>query len=195
MRSISQTFLLATCINPNFLRCISSYAPKPLIHQEIRSMKLLPSFKSAQAIALAAVTIATAIASSVAPSQAFPPNLFPRPIFLPKPPSTPAPPVTPPPNVQPMTITVINRGVYVAQYDMSYRVGINSSPTKSSGNITAGNRFTFFIPPNASDVQLNGILFTLFSQTKSFTKPSLPNTHNNICFTTTGTTFNPSSCN
>jgi hypothetical protein len=99
-----------------------------------------------------------------------------------------------------MTITVINRGAYVAKYNMSYRVDLRSSPTQSSGNITAGNRFTFSIPANASDVELKGILFTgLFDATKPiFTKPNLPNTHNNICFTTTGTTFKPSvnnSCN
>jgi hypothetical protein len=37
-------------------------------------MKLLPSFKSAKAIALAAVTIATAIVSNVSPSQSRPPT-------------------------------------------------------------------------------------------------------------------------
>jgi hypothetical protein len=46
-------------------------------------MELLPSLKSAKAIALAAATIATAIASSVAPSQAEQPAAFFRPQFTP----------------------------------------------------------------------------------------------------------------
>jgi hypothetical protein len=101
----------------------------------------------------------------------------------------PAPVPSPPVNNEQMRVTAINRGAYVAKYDINYLVNGNLN-TISSGNVTVRNSFTFVIPGNAININFKaeiygGVKTRIFGQ-------AFQNTHNNVCFTTRGTVFNAS---
>ena len=98
----------------------------------------------------------------------------------------------PPVNNQQMTVTVINRGAYVAKYKIGYFLN-GGFKTISSGDLTATNRFTFFIPGNATQIRFDAELYTgVITDTKIISTQFFENTHNNVCFTTRGTTFKSS---
>ena len=135
-----------------------------------RTMKLKSSLKSAKASILAAMTIALSIASNITPSQA-------------------APPVKPN-----MTLTFINRGAYIAKYNIQYNIN-GKNQTFESGKITVGKRFTFVVPGNVEAISTEGIFFNgIFLQQVGsiFFNPRFENRHSNVCVTTYGTTFKPS---
>jgi hypothetical protein len=164
-------------------------------------MKFVNSFKSATAIALVAATIATAIVSHVAPSLAEEPGGVAR--VTPVTPGTLPGGVTrtigipqPPANLEFRKISVTNYGFYTAGYKVSY--SLKSTPQLlDSGQIRRGGRFSFSIPSTATNIQLNGEIYTNFSQPEPVFRKQLDRLDTNLCLTLVGGQSIPqiSTCN
>lgn len=143
-----------------------------------------------KALTLAALTIAVT-AANIAPS--FAENLPPLTGTKVSPgdiPTTVMPAVSAP-VARPGSISLLNRGAYVARYKLLYNLNGNSK-TFESGDITIGKKFTFTIPPNADRIQIVGELYTgVFNQKKVFFVQGFDRTNSPIYLTTYGTIFNP----
>jgi hypothetical protein len=152
-------------------------------------MKFLPSFKSAKSLALAAVTIATAIASTVTPSLAEAPGGVVR--ATPVTPGTISGGLTPaigvpvPPTLEFREISVTNYGFYIAGYKISYTLK-STSILLDSGKISRGGKFSFRIPSTANNIQLNGEIYTNFSQPEPVFRKQLDRLDTNLCLTLVG---------
>lgn len=127
------------------------------------------SLKAIQAVGLMAITAATMTAASmtthVAPSdaQTIPPRLF----------------------------QFINKGLYVARYELSYKVN-GKLFTHKTGDVVINRSVSFKVPVNATDIRTEGILFTgLFNETRRVFFHRFPQMPQNTCFTTFGTTLHP----
>lgn len=132
-------------------------------------MNFRPSLKTIQALGLMAMTTATLTATSMtinsAPSsaQTIPPRLF----------------------------QFINKGLYVARYELSYKVN-GRSFTHKTGDVVINRSASFKVPFNATDIRTEGILFTgLFNETRRVFFHRFPTVPQNTCFTTFGTTLHP----
>ncbi|WNZ45422.1 hypothetical protein Q2T42_26895 [Leptolyngbya boryana CZ1] len=132
-------------------------------------MNFRHSLKAIQAMGLMAMTAATMTAThmttNVAPSTA----------------------QTPPPRL----FQFINKGLYVARYQLSYTV--NGRPvTHKTGDVVINRSVSFRVPGNATDIRTEGILFTgLFNETRRVFFHRFPTVPQNTCFTTFGTTLHP----
>ena len=165
-------------------------------------MKFKPSLKFAKASILAAMTIGLSIASTITPSLATQPKPLTEQqgkdfiaqnsrelsssVVLE---ARIAPPVKPN-----MTLTFINRGAYIAKYNIQYNIN-GKNQTFESGKIPVGKRFTFVIPGNVEAISTEGVFFNgIFLQQVGsiFFNPRFENRHSNVCVTTYGTTFKPS---
>jgi hypothetical protein len=158
-------------------------------------MKLLPSFKSARAIALAAVTVATALASHVTPSQAADPA-----VVTPVPPGTGVPVRIGPPASAPtpipasVTLSFANRGSYIVGYRVSYTLS-GSQQIFDTGNLAPGQQKTIPLPKGATPTRIEakslGSGFPFQNGSRTFFDQNLSNATANLCFTSTGTIFAP----
>jgi hypothetical protein len=132
-------------------------------------MRFRPSLKSVQALGLMAITTATLTATNMtinaAPSSAQ--------------------------TIPPRLVQFINKGLYVARYELSYKV--NGRPfTHKTGDVVINRSVSFQVPGNATDIRTEGILFTgLFNETKRVFFHHFPKMPQNTCFTTFGTTLHP----
>ncbi len=122
---------------------------------------------SSKAFTLAALTIAV-VAANIAPSFAedLPPLIGSKvsPSNIP----TTVMPAVSTPVALPGSISLLNRGTYVARYKLSYSLKGNTK-TFDSGDITIGKKIAFTIPPNVSNIQIVGELYTgIFNQKKVF---------------------------
>jgi hypothetical protein len=100
--------------------------------------------------------------------------------------------------IQSGSISFINRGGYVARYNLTYNLA-GTIRNFDTGDIPIAQKKVFSIPAQATNIKASGILFTgLFTQTKPIFSRNISNPQSNVCFTTFGTTFNPqlnNSCN
>ena len=158
-------------------------------------MKFVNSFKSATAIALVAATIATAIASTAAPSLAEEPGGILR--------GTPVTPGTIPggltpaigvpvaPTLEFRDISVANRGYYIAGFKISYNLK-STTQMLDSGRIAQGANFSFRIPSTANKIQIDGQLYNNFSiQPQLISRKQFDRLDTNLCLTILGSQFNP----
>jgi hypothetical protein len=95
------------------------------------------------------------------------------------------------PVASPGSISLLNRGAYVARYKLSYNLNANTK-TIDSGDVTVGKKIAFTIPPDANNIQIVGELYTgIFNQKKVFFSHRFDRLNSPIHFTTFGNVFNP----
>jgi hypothetical protein len=148
---------------------------------ETSTMKLFNS----KAFTLAALTIAV-VAANILPSLAedLPPLTGTK--VSPNVPTTVMPAIS-----SPGSISLLNRGAYVARYKLSYNLNANTK-TVDSGDITVGKKIAFTIPPGANNIQIVGELYTgIFNQKKVFFLQRFDRLNSPIHLITSGTVFNP----
>jgi hypothetical protein len=157
-------------------------------------MKSLSARPSARSISVIAASLAVAIACTAAPSLAQESGEIIR-----------ATPVTPEmrnggltpaigvpgisvparPTLEFREISVTNYGFYVAGYKVSYN--LKSTPqVLDSGKIARGKKFSFRIPSTANNIQLNGEIYTNFSQPEPVFRQRLDRLDTNLCLTLVG---------
>jgi hypothetical protein len=95
------------------------------------------------------------------------------------------------PVASPGSISLLNRGAYVARYKLSYKLK-GTTNNFDSGDITIGKKVAFTIPATASNIQILGELYTgIFNQKKIFFTERYDRLNSPIYLTTSGTVFNP----
>jgi hypothetical protein len=95
------------------------------------------------------------------------------------------------PVANPGSISLFNRGTYVARYKVWYNLNGNTK-TFDSEDITIGKKIVFTIPPEAVNIQVVGELYTGFlTQKKVIFNQRLDRLNLPISFTTYGNVFNP----
>jgi hypothetical protein len=152
-------------------------------------MKSLHARQSARSLCSIAASLAVAIASTAAPSLAEEPGGIVR--------ATPVTPGTIPGGLTPAIgvpvpatlefreISVTNYGFYIAGYKISYT--LKSTPILlDSGKISRGGKFSFRIPSTANNIQLNGEIYTNFSQPEPVFRKQLDRLDTNLCLTLVG---------
>jgi hypothetical protein len=141
---------------------------------------------SFKAFTLAALTIAVA-AANIAPSFA---EDLPA-LTVTKISPTDIPTSVMPAIASPGSISLFNRGAYVARYRLSYNLKANTK-TIDSGDVTIGRKIAFTIPSDANNIQIVGELYTgIFNQKKVFFSQRFDRLNSPIHLTTSGTVFNP----
>jgi hypothetical protein len=165
------------------------YLIKSFKTTQTEETSIMKSFR-AKAFTLVALTIAVA-AANIAPSFAEDlPNLGPIKISPGDIPTTVTPGISSP-VAHSGSISVSNRGVYVARYKLSYNLNLNTK-TFDSGDITVGKKIAFSIPPGATNIQIVGELYTgIFNKKKIFFSQRFDRLNSPIYLTTFGTVINP----
>jgi hypothetical protein len=138
---------------------------------------------AALTIALAAANIAPSLAEDLPPltGTKISPNDIPTTVM----------PAVGTPVANPGSISLLNRGNYVARYKLSYNLNGNTK-TFNSGDITIGKKMAFTIPTGANNIQIVGELYTgVFNQKKVFLSQRINRLNSPIYLTTYGTVFNP----
>ncbi len=152
-------------------------------------MKLLSVRPSARSISAIVASLAIAIASTAAPSLAEAPGGILR--------GTPVTPDTIPggltpaigvpvaPTLEFRNISVTNYGFYIAGYKVSYTLK-STTQVLDSDRIGRGGKFTFRIPSTASNIQINGGIYTNFTQPEPVFRKQLDRLDTNLCLTLVG---------
>jgi hypothetical protein len=100
--------------------------------------------------------------------------------------------VTLEPNLSVLTssISIVNKGAYVARYSISYQV--NGGLKQDAFDVSFGKKAVFNLPSQASKIAIVGEYYTgLFKQKKEFFRKQMTYSDGSICYTTTGNISNP----
>jgi hypothetical protein len=94
------------------------------------------------------------------------------------------------PNVAASTssISIANKAAYVARYTVTYSA---LQEKKESFDIPVGKRAVFNLPSQARNIRIVGEAHTGINQRKNIFSKTLSSLDGSICYTTTGTVFNP----
>jgi hypothetical protein len=87
------------------------------------------------------------------------------------------------------SISIANQGAYVARYTVRYDAfGVK----KDTFDVPVGKKAVFNLPSQARNIAVLGEYYTgIFNEKKTFFNKQLSSLDGNICYTTTGTVFNP----
>jgi hypothetical protein len=200
LKHSSRAIFVMFSADPNFLDDRLHKNSKPNVDRIITStpstrwkprMKksLYAACQSARSVYALAAIIALVIASTAAPNRAEEPGGILR--------GTPVTPGTIPggltpaigvpvaPTLEFRNISVTNYGFYIAAYKVSYT--IKSTPqVLDSGKIGRGKNFSFSIPSTASNIQIDGGIYTNFTQPEPVFRKRLDRLDTNLCLTLVG---------